>query len=268
MWTRTAAWSKLKSLVGEWEGKGDMGKVYLSYELIAGGTALVERERAEKMPAMLTVYHLDGERLLLTHYCMAGNQPRMEARSFNPGSGDLEFQFVDATNMPRPRRAHAQCRDSVSSTISIFPREWRFYENGATQVDRDRAIYSGTIGETHMSQFMLLLYDDPRPVAEPSAPRKCRTPSRNISPGRKKPFTQLTASAWRGRRPRDPLRQRQAARHRRPVQRDQGGPRRLLPRSKPPDYDEAVAARDRPPASRVRRDASRSGKSGSTCRPT
>ena len=66
-----------------------MGKVYLSYELIAGGTALVERERTDKTPEMLTVYHLDGKRLVLTHYCMAGNQPRMEAKSFNPGTGDL-----------------------------------------------------------------------------------------------------------------------------------------------------------------------------------
>src|SRR5713226_971817 len=67
------AFARLKTLVGEWEADTKMGKAHVSYELIAGGTAL-------KMPAMLTVYHLDGERLLLTHYCMAGNQPRMQAR--------------------------------------------------------------------------------------------------------------------------------------------------------------------------------------------
>ena len=42
-----AAFSRLKTLVGEWEGNGQMGKVHLSYELIAGGTALVEKESGE-----------------------------------------------------------------------------------------------------------------------------------------------------------------------------------------------------------------------------
>ena len=51
------------------------------------------------MPAMMTVYYLDGDRLLLTHYCMAGNQPRMQARAFNPETGEVDFEFLDATNL-------------------------------------------------------------------------------------------------------------------------------------------------------------------------
>ncbi len=126
----TAAWNKLKSLVGEWEGKGDMGKVYLSYELIAGGTALVERERTDKTPEMLTVYHLDGKRLVLTHYCMAGNQPRMEAKSFNPGTGDLAFDFLDATNMPSPASGHMRSVSMKLIDTAHLSSEWRFFENG------------------------------------------------------------------------------------------------------------------------------------------
>jgi len=129
-----AAWSKLKSLVGAWEGQGDMGKVYLNYELIAGGTALVERERSDKMPEMLTVYHMDGKRLMMTHYCMAGNQPRMEARSFNPGTGDLKFDFVDVTNLPNPNAGHMR-----SVAIKIIDErhlssEWSFYEDGKVKM--------------------------------------------------------------------------------------------------------------------------------------
>ena len=45
-----AAFSKLKTLVGEWTADTQMGKARLVYELTAGGTALVERESAEKMP--------------------------------------------------------------------------------------------------------------------------------------------------------------------------------------------------------------------------
>lgn len=131
----TAAWSKLKSLVGEWEGKGDMGKVYLSYELIAGGTALVERERTDKTPEMLTIYHLDGKRLVLTHYFMAGNQPRMEAKSFNPGTGDLAFDFVDATNMPSPGSGHMRSVSMKLMDDRHLSSEWRFYENGEMKMN-------------------------------------------------------------------------------------------------------------------------------------
>jgi len=50
--------ARLKKLVGEWDADTRMGKAHLSYELLAGGTARVERDRG-KMPAMLTVYHLN-----------------------------------------------------------------------------------------------------------------------------------------------------------------------------------------------------------------
>src|SRR5215475_1793397 len=94
-----AAFSHLKSLAGEWEADTQMGKVHVSYELVAGGTALLERESGDKMPVMLTLFHIDGDRLLLTHYCMAGNQPRMQAKRFDPAIGEIEFQFLDGTNL-------------------------------------------------------------------------------------------------------------------------------------------------------------------------
>jgi hypothetical protein len=128
--TDAAAFARLKTLAGEWEADTRMGKAHVSYEVIAGGTALVERETAEKMPAMLTVYHLDGDRLLLTHYCMAGNQPRMQARSFNPESGELEFQFLDATNLTAAGGGHMHDARFHLIDNNHFSSEWDFYENG------------------------------------------------------------------------------------------------------------------------------------------
>jgi len=125
-----AAFAKLKTLVGEWQAETSMGKVQVSYELIAGGTALVERESGEKMPSMMTVYHLDGSRLLLTHYCMAGNQPRMQARSFNPETGEVQFQFLDATNLASPEAGHMHNAKLRLIDHDHFNSEWEFYENG------------------------------------------------------------------------------------------------------------------------------------------
>ncbi|MBZ5612300.1 MAG: hypothetical protein LAP87_31290 [Acidobacteriia bacterium] len=129
-----AAFSRLKSLVGEWQSDSDQGKARLTYELIAGGTALVERERAENRPEMLTVYHLDQGRLLLTHYCMAGNQPRMQASAFQPATGELKFQFLDATNLPSQAAGHMHNVTLRFVDDQHLIAEWQFYENGQVKM--------------------------------------------------------------------------------------------------------------------------------------
>ncbi len=123
-----AAFARLKTLVGEWEANTSMGKSHVSYELIAGGTSLVEHESGEKMPAMVTVYYLDGDRLMLTHYCMAGNQPRMQASSFNPETGEIVFQFLDATNLT-PGGGHMHNATFRLPGGDRFSADWQFYEN-------------------------------------------------------------------------------------------------------------------------------------------
>jgi len=45
--------------------------------------ALAEREADAGRPMMLTLYHRDGNRLVLTHYCREGNQPGMQAKPFD-----------------------------------------------------------------------------------------------------------------------------------------------------------------------------------------
>ena len=125
-----AAFARLKTLVGEWEADTKMGKAHLTYELIAGGSALVERETMGDTPPMMTVYYLDGNRLLLTHYCMVGNQPRMQARRFDAASGELVFEFLDATNLASPRAGHMHSAKMRLSDNNHFTSEWDFYDNG------------------------------------------------------------------------------------------------------------------------------------------
>ncbi len=136
-----AAYARLKTLAGEWEANSDQGKAHLNLELIAGGTALVERESADKMPSMETVYHLDGARLLLTHYCMAGNQPRLQAATFNPDKGELQFRFLDVTNLATPGAGHMH--DMLIRFIdnNHFETEWQFFENGKPKFT-EKALYT------------------------------------------------------------------------------------------------------------------------------
>ena len=80
----SAQFESLKSLVGEWQGKSvdekmDRKNVIVTYELVSNGSTIMERLMPENEPNMITMYHLDGDNLMMTHYCAAFNQPRMQA---------------------------------------------------------------------------------------------------------------------------------------------------------------------------------------------
>jgi hypothetical protein len=125
-----AAFARLKALKGEWTGEGGYGKAKLVYEVIAGGSSVVERESAERLPEMMTVFHLDGKRLILTHYCIAGNQPRMVAAEFDETTKELRFRFFDATNMKSPDAGHMRDVNIRFVDETHLVTEWHFHENG------------------------------------------------------------------------------------------------------------------------------------------
>lgn len=128
------AFARLKTLVGQWTADTPNGQARLTYELTGGGTALVERDSAEGMPGMMTVYHLDGSRLILTHYCMAGNQPRMQAGGIDPHTGEIQFQFLDITNLSGPAAGHMHDVTLRVIDKDHFDAAWQFYENGAPKM--------------------------------------------------------------------------------------------------------------------------------------
>ncbi len=129
----TAAFERLKTLVGNWEAPIKDGKMTVTYELVAGGAAVVEKDSMN----MITVYHLDGDRLMLTHYCMAGNQQRMQARKFDPQTGELDFQFLDATNMKSASAGHMHNAKLRFIDGDHFSAAWQFYEKGEPKFAED-----------------------------------------------------------------------------------------------------------------------------------
>jgi hypothetical protein len=95
-----AVWGQMKSLVGTWDGTSAEGKTTERFELSSLNSALVEHsQKGTENEAMLTVYYRDGARVMLTHYCGAGNQPRMVAANYDPATKTLEFKFLDVTNL-------------------------------------------------------------------------------------------------------------------------------------------------------------------------
>ncbi len=101
------AFEMLKSFAGRWHGSSKMGEqsspVDVSYEVVSGGSAVMERLHVGSPHEMISMYYMDGNRLLMTHYCSQGNQPRMELDSFTRSPETMaSFSFLDATNWKSP----------------------------------------------------------------------------------------------------------------------------------------------------------------------
>ena len=72
------AFEKIKSLTGDWTGKMSGGMAATSsFRVTAGGSAVMQMLGEGTDMEMPTVFHMDGDRLMATHYCAAKNQPRM-----------------------------------------------------------------------------------------------------------------------------------------------------------------------------------------------
>jgi hypothetical protein len=110
-----AGFEKLKSLVGEWQGRfqwsggrSDAGEMNATYYLTGNGSAVVENLTIpdSSVVIMTSVYHLDGDFLRMTHYCAAGNQPRLKAIATDERGAVVDFELVDVTNLARPNTGH------------------------------------------------------------------------------------------------------------------------------------------------------------------
>jgi hypothetical protein len=105
------SFNTLKTLGGSWEGRvtlnppqpemSDGTLMRLSLRVTSRGNALVHEMKEAGKPDdpkhydhPVTMLYLDGDRLLLTHYCDAGNRPRMAART-SPDGKTVEFDFLD-----------------------------------------------------------------------------------------------------------------------------------------------------------------------------
>ncbi|HZV01824.1 MAG TPA: hypothetical protein VFF73_34245 [Planctomycetota bacterium] len=121
-------WTTLTGLVGEWEGKmGDM-KMTTTFELTGGGTALLETHDGCHGGKMSTVYHADKDHLVLTHYCAAGNQPRMKATKVS--EGEVVFDFLDVTNLEKPTDPHMRAVTIHVKDAKHYTEEWTFRQDG------------------------------------------------------------------------------------------------------------------------------------------
>ena len=123
---------RLKTLTGEWSAKTKDGKpVRVSYKVVSNGSALMEMLSMDKGEGdMVTVYHQDGDNLMLTHYCSANNQPRMKALPVSGEVKTLTFSFLDATNLAAPDSGHMHRLVVTFLDKNHMTQDWTWREYG------------------------------------------------------------------------------------------------------------------------------------------
>ena len=130
---------KMKTLAGEWEGtSGEGNPATVSYRLVSGGTALEETLTSShegNRETMVTMYYLDGDGLMMTHFCAAGNQPRMRAGALSAAGKTLAFAFRDATNLPNPNTGHMRNLEITFVDAKRITQQWTWRENGQEKKD-------------------------------------------------------------------------------------------------------------------------------------
>ena len=127
-----ACFAQIKTLAGDWLGKeegGDKEQLILRYRVTAGGTAVEETEFPGSEHEMITIYHLDGDNLLLTHYCHLGNQPRMKATTASMAS-KIVFECAGGTGMKSHNDTHMHAAKLSFPDKDHILSEWTLCEGG------------------------------------------------------------------------------------------------------------------------------------------
>jgi len=121
-----ASFEKLKALQGNWSGKAMNRDIQVSFRVTSNGSAIMSEIQGEE--DMITMFNLDGDRLMMTHYCGTGNQPRMVG-TVSPDGKSIRFDFLDATNVLPSQPGHMQRLTITMLDNDHHTESWEFMNN-------------------------------------------------------------------------------------------------------------------------------------------
>ncbi len=139
--TAADAFGRLKALAGSWqgmpEGEGEAaaeaegaGKVTHTIQVSAAGTVVMETMNPGTEHEMINMYHLDGEDLVLTHYCAGGNQPTMRLNRHNSTAERMVFDFTGGTNLDPAVDQHIHSAEITLVGADHVKSQWTGYAGG------------------------------------------------------------------------------------------------------------------------------------------
>jgi len=131
-----AAFERLKTLAGEWQGQAGHGDqkfpATVTYRLASNGSVVMETLMPGTPHEMLSMYHLDGAELVMTHYCAGGNQPRMKLDTAASTKDELKFAFVGGTNLDPAKDSHIHAGALKFEGAGLIS-DWTFWAGGKEQ---------------------------------------------------------------------------------------------------------------------------------------
>jgi hypothetical protein len=120
------SFDKLKTLAGSWEGTFEGKSMRITLRVTSMGNAVMHEMSGEGRPDdPISMFTVDGDRLLLTHYCDAGNQPRMVG-TVSPDGNTVTFNFLDATNLLSSQMGHMQRAVFTLIDADHHTEKWEF----------------------------------------------------------------------------------------------------------------------------------------------
>jgi hypothetical protein len=97
------AFDKMKTLAGSWQGTIMGISINVTIRLTSSGTAILHEATTDggRPPNHeITMFYVDGDRLLATHYCDGDNRARFEGK-LSPDGKTTEFNFLDVAGSTR-----------------------------------------------------------------------------------------------------------------------------------------------------------------------
>ena len=125
-----AVFKQLASLAGEWTALADGTPVTETYTLTANGSALLVETRPATESPMITMITVDGDHLIATHYCSAGNQPQMVSRLPADLTAGLSFSLERITGMKTPDDWHNTGLTITMRDHDHMTQRWTYLEKG------------------------------------------------------------------------------------------------------------------------------------------
>ncbi|MCI0403725.1 MAG: hypothetical protein L0212_09400 [Acidobacteria bacterium] len=122
-----------KALTGRWRGESTKGwEGDSNYRVLARDSVVMSTSEFDDAPGrgMVTMFHMDGDRLLLTHYCEARNQPRLVATTVEDDGRTVVFTFLDGTNLSSRDAGHMDKAVYHFDGPDQFRSRWTWYQKG------------------------------------------------------------------------------------------------------------------------------------------
>ena len=133
---RKGLFSQVTALAGTWERTDPQGaKSTAKFEVTSAGSVVREVMFPGTEHEMSNMYSLDGNDLVMTHYCAGGNQPSMRAKGMSGNS--LPFQFESVRDLTQPDQTFMGEMTLIFNADGSVQQRWKGLKAGQADPEHE-----------------------------------------------------------------------------------------------------------------------------------